>query len=297
MAEILLAVLAAALLAAGSVFGVYAMVGTRKTARPAARTLGGLRRWWQGPTLSPTESRRRRIVLTIGLAAGAVVWLVTSWPLAGIIVAVAVPGVPFLLASSAAERRALARLEALEGWTRRVGDYVGNGIGLQQALVAAARTAPHRIGPAARRLAARLQASMPAEQALRLFADEFDDASCDEVLAPLILHLSSAGEGLGDALQDLASTLAEDIASRDQANAERSAARFTVRFLTGATVLVLAIGGFSPGLSQPYRDLTGSVVLLGLAGLYVVLMLWIRALTLPERVPRLMTTSPTQVGS
>jgi hypothetical protein len=70
--------------------------------------------------------------------------VVTGSPAAVLIIGVAVPGVPWLLSAGRAEKRAIARPEAAEAWTRRLSDIVA-GIGLQQAIGAAAATAPRRI--------------------------------------------------------------------------------------------------------------------------------------------------------
>jgi len=123
---------------------------------------------------------------------------------------------------------------------------------------------------------------------LRAFADDLNDYSCDEVVAPLILQLSDAGEGLHMALSDVAQGLAEESATRATVDGERSTARFTVRFLTGATIAVIAFGAVNSAYAAPYRTVLGQLILAGLAVLYVLLMLWVRALSLPEYRPRLL---------
>jgi hypothetical protein len=137
-------------------------------------------------------------------------------------------------------------------------------------------------------LAARLQAGTAPAVALRAFADELDDYSCDEVVAPLILQLADAGEGLHNSLSDIAHALSEEIATRSTADSERASARYTVRFLTGATVAVLAFGAINATYATPYRSALGQSILVMMAVLYVGLMLWIRSLSLPDRLPRLL---------
>jgi hypothetical protein len=123
---------------------------------------------------------------------------------------------------------------------------------------------------------------------LRAFADDLNDYSCDEVVAPLILQLSDAGEGLHIALSDVAQGLSEEISTRATVDSERSTARFTVRFLTGATIGVIAFGAINSAYAAPYRAVLGQLILTGLAALYVMLMLWVRALSMPEYRPRLL---------
>jgi Flp pilus assembly protein TadB len=284
----LLAMVAFLMLAGGVAMAIVWIIGTPKPARPASLFRLRMRRFWLGPQLSKTQRRVHQSLLITSMIAGAATWLLTGWPIGGLIVALAIPGIPWLFSASSAEKRAIARLGALEAWTRRISDYVRNGIGLQAAIVATARAAPALIEAEVRTLAARLQAGMDPEEALRAFADELDDYSCDEVVAPLILQLADAGEGLHLALSDVAHGLSEEISTRATVDGERSTARYTVRFLTGATVAVIAFGAINGTYAAPYKTLLGQLILTGLAILYVLLMLWIRALSLPEQRPRLL---------
>lgn len=284
----LLAVVSFLLIAGGIAMAVSWIVGTRRPPRPASLTRLRLRRFWAGPGRTVRQKRAHQSLLVVAVIAGAMTWLLTGWPIGGLIVGLAIPGVPWLFSAATAEKKAIARLGALEAWTRRVSDYVRNGIGLQAAIIATARAAPPLIDVEVKTLAARLQAGMDPEAALRAFADELDDYSCDEVVAPLILQLSDAGEGLHRALTDIANGLAEEIASRSTVDSERATARYTVRFLTGATVVVLLFGAVNSAYARPYKSILGQLILVLLAGFYVLLMLWIRSLSLPDRLPRLL---------
>jgi Flp pilus assembly protein TadB len=283
-----LAALAFTLLGSGIVMAIRWFIGTRKPVSAAQPTRQWLRQFWHGPGRTAAQRRTHRAVLILAVVGGAMVWLLTGWPIGGLIVAVAIPGVPWLFSSATAEKKAVARLGALESWTRRVSDYVRNGIGLQAAIIATARTAPPLLAIEVKTLAARLQAGVDPTSALRAFADELDDYSCDEVIAPLILQLSDAGEGLHFALVDLADALTDEITARGTVDSERATARYTVRFLTGATVVLLVGGALNTGYAAPYRTFLGQTILAALAGLYVGLMLWIRSLSLPERRSRLL---------
>ncbi|MEU8076895.1 type II secretion system F family protein [Catellatospora citrea] len=286
----------------GIVLAVLFLIGTRRPPGPASPTRLWLRGFWRGPGRTAAQRRTHQGVLIFAICAGAAAWLLTGWPVGGIIVALAVPGVPWLFSAATAEKKALTRLAALEAWTRRVSDYVRNGIGLQAAIVATARTAPPLLATEVRTLAARLQAGTDLATALRAFADELDDPSCDEVVAPLILQSADGGEGLHLALLDIASGLGEEIVARATVDSERSSARFTVRFLTGVTVVMVLFGALNPGYAAPYRTGLGQLILALLAVMYVALMMWIRGLSLPERLPRLLrsdagATPPAEVTS
>lgn len=285
----LLAVVGFLLLASGLVLTIVWIAGTTKPAPPPSPFGRWAVQMWRGDRLSPAKRRMRWLLLLGGAVAGAATWFVTRWPVGVVIAALAVPGVPWLFSAASAEKRAVARLTALEAWTRRVADYVRNGLGLQAAIIASTRTTTTPlIEDEVRRLAVRLQAGADPVEALQAFADDLDDYSSDEVIAPLILQLADAGEGLHHALTDIAHALSEEVTSRATVDSERATARFTIRFLTAGTGIIAVIGALNAGTAKVYGTFVGQVVLAVLALLYVVLMLWIRSLSLPEKRPRLL---------
>ncbi|WP_020525452.1 type II secretion system F family protein [Catelliglobosispora koreensis] len=284
----LLAALSFILLGAGIVLAISFLAGTRRPIGPTSPFQRQLKQFWTGGGRTARQRRLHQILLIVAIVAGAATWLFTGWPIGGLVVGVAIPGLPWLFSAASAEKKAIARLAALEAWTRRISDYVRNGIGLQAAIVATARTAPPLIEYEVRTLAARMQAGVDPVEALLAFAEDLNDYSADQVVAPLILQLSDAGDGLYHALSDIAHSLSEEISTRATADSERANARYTVRFLTGATIAVIAFGAISSNYSAPYRTVMGQLILVALAGVYIGLMLWIRALSLPERLPRLL---------
>lgn len=284
----LLAAVAFLLIGSGIALAIAFMVGSRKPPGPASPTRLAFRRFWQGYGRTARQRGTHQTLLIVAIVAGALTWLLTGWPVGGLIVLVAIPGLPWLFNAATAEKKAIARLSALEAWTRRVSDYVRNGIGLQAAIVATARTAPPLIGQEVRTLAARLQSGGDPVKSLRAFAEDLDDYSSDEVVAPLILQLADAGEGLHSSLADIAQALTEEINTRSTADSERATARYTVRFLTGATLAVLVFGAINASYATPYHSPLGQTILALLAALYIGLMLWIRSLSLPEKLPRLL---------
>ncbi|NUR72218.1 MAG: type II secretion system F family protein [Hamadaea sp.] len=295
----LLAIFALLMLGGGMVLAVTFGVGTRKPAGPPSPTMLWLRRMATGDRIDdPGHVRLRAALVLGGVFAAAAIWFLTGWPVGAAIAFIAVPGLPWLLSASGAEKRAIAKLGALEAWTRRIGDYVHNGLGLQAAIVASARTTTvPLIGSEVRNLAVRLQAGVDPAAALRAFADELDDYSCDEVVAPLILQLADAGDGLHNALVDIAHAIQEEITTRSTVDSERARARFTVKFLTVATGVVALFGAFNAGAAKVYGTAFGQILLAVLAAVYIALMLWIRSLSLPERRPRLLGGVPAGGGT
>ncbi|MGF7237794.1 MAG: type II secretion system F family protein, partial [Frankia sp.] len=94
-----------------------------------------------------TRSQRATRRATIAAAAGLVVGVYLEIPAAGLLVAVVVWIAPTLTAGAAEAEAAIARLEALGDWTRRIGDLLSTGAGLEQAMDASARSCPAPIAP------------------------------------------------------------------------------------------------------------------------------------------------------
>lgn len=284
-----LAVIGFLFLATGLFTTIMWIIGTTKPAPPPSPFARWLTQMVRGDRLTEGQRSMRWLLLVGGVAAGVVVWFVTRWPVGVVVAALAVPGIPWLFSASAAEKRAIARLTALESWTRRVADYVRNGLGLQAAIVASSRTTSTPLIEAdVRRLTTRLQAGVDPAEALRAFADDLDDYSSDEVIAPLILQLADAGDGLHHALTGIAHALSEEIGTRATMDSERATARFTIKFLTVGTGIIAVLGALNAGTAAVYGTVVGQIILAALAMFYVALMLWIRSLSLPAKRPRLL---------
>ena len=144
---------------------------------------------------------------------------------------IAVIGLPILLVAPPAATQ-IARLEAMEEWTRSLSGVLTVGIGLEQALVATLRSTPAPIAAEVQRLVARLRARWDTEKALRAFADELDDATGDLIAANLILGARRRGAGLASVLEGLAESVAADVRARRQVEADRAKPRATARWVT-----------------------------------------------------------------
>ncbi|WP_375732710.1 type II secretion system F family protein [Polymorphospora lycopeni] len=281
----LIAVISGAACAGGLVLAVVALVGT---SRPAAPRTGNewLHRLWLGSSSNRRDQRRHQALLAGALVAGAVAFLLTGLPIVGVLVAIAVPGAPWLFTVGKAEQRTIARIEAVGEWTRRLKDVSSTGQGLQQAIVGTVTSAPEEIEEEVRLLAARLQAGWLGRTALLAFADDIGDPVGDQVVAALILHLTDRGERLGDVLGSIASAAAAEVATRREVEAKRTQPRFAVRFLTGMTLLVLGYGLLNPEYMQPYGTAGGQLVMVVLGGLFVALLAWVRSMSLPPKPAR-----------
>ncbi|WP_226920596.1 type II secretion system F family protein [Georgenia subflava] len=220
---------------------------------------------------------------------GIVTWLLTGWVLAVAAVPLALVGLPVLLSTGSAKTQ-IARLEAMEEWTRSLAGVLTVGVGLEQALIATLRSAPAPIAPEVHRLVARLRSRWNTEQALRAFADELNDATADLIAANLILGVRRRGAGLASVLQALAESVAADVRARRQVEADRAKPRATARWVTIISVAVLTMLTFSGRYVEPYATPIGQVTLLVLVAAYIALLLWLKRMATGKPMPRFMTS-------
>ncbi|GAA2820947.1 type II secretion system F family protein [Kitasatospora sp. CM 4170] len=245
--------------------------------------------WYGAPGSAPARMvRLRRVQLPAALVGAPLGWLFTGIPLTALLVPLAVFGLPWLFDTTRPDTHRIERLEALSEWTQRIADVLLLGVGLNQAIVTSRRTAPAAIEEEVAELAARLQARWRPEEALRAFADGIADATADKVLAALLLRAGDSGPGLARALSDMAESVREEVRQRRTIEADRAKHRTTIRWLVGIIVLVVSIGSFSTDYTRPYSTALGQIVLAVVAGLFVAIIAWMRALAAHPPVPRLL---------
>src|SRR5690606_8595029 len=148
MTALLLAAAVAALATGGLLLIVAGLRGA-PAGPPGRRPTGGGRPWWS-PRALPAASRVRT---ALAVGAGLAGYALTGVPGIGLLAAAAVPGLPWLWRVGRAEQVAIARMEALTDWIRRLRDQLATGSGLVSAVVATAGAAPAPVAPAVRSLA------------------------------------------------------------------------------------------------------------------------------------------------
>jgi hypothetical protein len=271
---IVLAAVAGAAIVAGILLGVRELIGRP----PAPPGLPPPRRPLAG--LLPAAAGRQGL---LAVAAGLAVLAVTRWPVAGLAAGLAVMFLPRVLSTSG-QRRRIAKLEALEHWTRRLGDMLAASSGLEEALEASARSAPAAIAGPVAALAARLAARTGTAAALRAFADDIDDPAGDRIAAALLIATGRRGGGVRDVLNALAVMISRDVAARREIEAERAQHHTTLRwivvFVAGFTVFAV----LNRSYSAPYGTVAGEVVLTIVTALYAAGLAWLYRLgAMPAR--------------
>jgi len=239
---------------------------------------------------------RSRAPLLAGFTAGVVIAVLTGWWVAALVLPAAAAGLPVLLSAPPSTAR-IDRLEAMEEWTRALSGVLTVGVGLEQALLSTLRSTPHAIRPEVTRLVSRLRARWATEDALRVFADDLDDATGDVIAANLILGARRRGTGLAAVLESLAESVAADVRARREIEADRAKPRATARWVTIITVTVLGFLALSGDYVAPFGTPLGQVILTALLGLYVATLMWMRRMATGAPLPRFIGASVTQGAS
>ena len=250
------------------------------------------------PTAAPSAPRvwtrlarvPRRVLVTgaVAAVAGVVVALLSGWVIAIVVFPLAALGLPALLGTSD-EAHTIERLEGPAEWTRNLAGVITVGVGLEGALVATLRTTPDVIRPEVATLVGRIRSRWNTAEALRAFADEFNDSTGDLVAATLILAAQKRADGLAQILSGLAESVAAEVAARRHLEADRSKPRQTARIVTLITVVCLVGMAATGQYLEPYRSPVGQVVLSVLLALYVVGLVVMRRMSRVKPLPRLLT--------
>jgi Flp pilus assembly protein TadB len=245
-----------------------------------------------GDGLPPSARRRRRLWLGGAVVGGILVWLLSGWALAVVVLPLLVVGVPLLL-SSPPTAIDVERLTAIEQWTRGMSGVLTVGSGIEHAITASLGSTPEPIVPMVGTLVARLNARWPTEEALRAFADDLNDATGDLVAATLILGAQRRGPGLAAVLDDLAATVAEEVRIRRGIEADRAKPRTTARWVTILTLGVLGVLALDREYIAPYKTPVGQLALLVFLSLYAGCLLWLRRMTRGTATPRFLPADVT----
>lgn len=280
----IIAATAGALIVAGLLGLAAEVAGVEIVPRRARRNVVARASWWQRATL-----RTRRLIVAAAVV-GVVLWLLTGWVLAVVLVPVAVLLVPWLM-SAPEGARDIERLEALEEWTRALSGILTSGQGVEQALIASVRSTPDAIQPEITRLAARLRARWATEAALRALADELDDATGDLIAANLMLAARRRTAGVARVLESLAESVAADVRARREIEADRAKPRSTARWVTIGTVGMLVYLSFTGDFVAPYGTALGQVLLALYLSAYLGALVWMKRMARGRPLPRFIGTT------
>jgi Flp pilus assembly protein TadB len=233
--------------------------------------------------------RRTRVLLVVGIGAGLIAWLITGWPLLMIVGPVTTVGVPAMLSNGPQTER-IARLGALQDWTRSLAGSLATGKGLEDALILSAWTAPGPIAAQVQTLAARLESRWEPRAALLAFADDLADPTADMVAQSLATAVELRGP-VAAVLDDLADDVADQVRARREVEANRATYRATATWLTVISVGTVVVMLLNGTYIEPYRTPLGQLVFLTLASLFALTLFWFNRMSNGTGPARLFTPS------
>ena len=251
---------------------------------------------WRGgevprPRRASLRPKVERANLRLGLAVGAavVVGAATGWPVGAVLAGLAGWGAPSLLGGARRQQAAVGRIEAVAGWAEMLRDTMAGSAGLEQAIIATAPLAPLPIRADVATLAIRLEDERLAP-ALRAFADDVADPTCDLVVAALVLAAEHQAQRLGELLGSLAAAARDQATMRLRVEAGRARTRTSVKVIVGVTsALVVALALFNRGYLAPYDSATGQLVLVLVGTVFTTAFVWLSRMTRPATVERFLT--------
>lgn len=273
-------------LLAGAAFGLGLVIAA-DAARPQPGAAPGRpdrRRRPAVARLRPAAARR----LATAAATGLLVGVATGWPVGGVLATAAVAGLPGLLGPDRAGRAALARVEALAGWTELLHATLAAAAGLHQAILATAANPPAPIRTQVAALAGRLRQGQPLPAALREFADQLADPTGDLVVAALLLAADRPAADLSELLAALADNAREQAAMRARVAASRARLRSSARIVTALTaVMVTGLVVLNREWMQPYATPAGQLVMATAGGLFILGLVGLARMSRLDGPPRL----------
>ena len=222
----------------------------------------------------------------VALLAGALVGVITAWPVLAVATVAMVYAVPLLLESRGAHEQRLQRLAAVASWAEMVRDTLTAGLGIETAIRASADAAPLPVRAEVQLLAAELRGPEMLDTALRRFAARVDNSTCDRVVAALLLPRGSST--LSQRLSAIAEAAQRDVDMRRRVDAEREGTRWTARLVVVITAgMALGLALLSRSYLQPYGSVTGQLVLLVVVALFATGYVWLGRISDEPSPPRL----------
>ncbi len=248
---------------------------------------------WRGASAEdpPRSPRRRRSLpwrddphvgrwVTGAIAAGILAGAVTGWVVGGLLIAMAVFGLPRMLGPDRDQARQVARTQGIAVWAEQLRDTLAAAAGLEQAIAATAPTAPPAIRNEIAALAARIDHRERLTSALHGLADDLDDPLADLVIAALILASQHQARQLSGLLGQLAATARAQVDMLGRIEVGRARMRTTMRVVV-VTSLVFA-GGlviFNRSFLAPYSSAVGQLVLLAVGAIFVGGFVWLKRMS------------------
>lgn len=196
------------------------------------------------------------------------VWVITGWIVGAAVAALLAVVMPQIWRRSHAQVELVARTEAVAAWTEMLRDTLAAAAGLEQAIVTTAANAPEPVRTEILRLARRLDRGERLVAGLRRLAADLANPGADLVVVALVTAAQRESRDLVPLLGSLARSTRSEAEMRRRVHASRARLRTAVRVVVGSLgVFAAGLILFNPRYLEPYRTITGQLVLLLVAAI------------------------------
>lgn len=232
--------------------------------------------------------RRYKPLLVAALVAGLAVWVITGWPIQGVITAACLAGLPFVLHPGGSPKLRIEALEGVAEWLHQLAGVHVAGLSLEQTIRSSAPNAPAPVRQQVQQLAMRLDHGWPAEDAYRALADDLQDGTVDHVVLLLQTHARDRGQGLSRALEALSESLSDQVADARDIEADRAKVRTAARWISLFVLGAVTLSMLNRAYTAPYGSPQGQLLLMVLGGLFALLLVRMHRMSKTEPEPRLL---------
>lgn len=253
----------------------------------------------------PGRAERRRAVagvsavrIAVVLAAAALVGAATRWPVAAVLAGIGAWALPSVLGPDRAQRRTLARVEAIAAWAEDLSGTLRAAAGIEQTILQTAVVAPVEIRAELDQLAEALRAGIRLPDALRAFAADLSDPTADMVVNVLLQAAQHQARDIATGLSGVGRAARRQASSRLRVATGRARTRTSTRIVICvvlASVVLLTM--FARDFLTPYGTALGQVILAALGALFAGALVWmVRTGRVPD-LPRILTGSVEEAAS
>ncbi|MBS2545487.1 hypothetical protein KGQ19_01255 [Catenulispora sp. NL8] len=235
----------------------------------------------------PVFAQRRK--LSVSIAVGLAIGMLSGWPVAAAAAGLAVWFSPVVLGHDVGETERTARVEAIAVWAEMLRDVLSSAAGLEQAVLASTTVAPEAIAEPLAALGSDLRARRPFPDTMRALAAQLGDPIADQVIVSLIHAQKHQAKNLAELLGELAAAARAQVSLAVRVHAERAKHRTSQRAITVIfTVMAVGLCVFYPQFLRPYDTVGGQAVMAVVVGMFAGALCWAQIILRPKPVPRLL---------
>ncbi len=241
--------------------------------------------------LPPAWQEYHRLLWWAAGGGGLLVWVITRWPVHGLLTAALIAGAPYVLHPGGSAVRRIEMIEALGEWLHHLASVHVAGLALEQTIRASGPSAPDALREPIQLLVSRLNAHWTPADAYRAFGDDLADGVADDVVLMLITHTDHRGAGMSTALRELADGLEYEATHAREIEAERARIRTSARWISVVAIGLMVLTLFAFDYAEPFSTAQGQLALAVAGGLFILMFVWMHQVSRARPADRLLESA------